>query len=152
MINILRIEYKEDLAKIGNQDVLRYIEDEINYLCEIYGFEWEFDAFSNYGIGELILIEKQNEIPLFLPFEYVEKHKIGHTELYDAGYLRNNEEILSYIIPSDILEPEIKELLEREIYVTLKCDFFCHIFLYHYDDVINFVIAFYIDQLITTIL
>ena len=115
MINILRIEYKEDLAKISNQDVLRYIEDEINYLCGVYGFEEEFDAFSNYGIGELILIEKQSEIPLFLPFEYVEKHKIGDTELFDAGYLRNNEEIISYIIPSDILSPDIKAMLELEM-------------------------------------
>ena len=115
MIYILKIEYKEDLEKIGNPDIRQYIESQLEYICEAYGFEGEFDAFSNYGIGELILIEKQNEIPLFIPFEYVEYHKIGDTELYDAGYLRNNEEILSYIIPSDILEPEIKELLEREI-------------------------------------
>ena len=64
VIYILRIEYKEDLEKIGNPDVRQYIEEQLEYICEAYGFEWEFDAFSNYGIGELILIEKQNEIPL----------------------------------------------------------------------------------------
>lgn len=115
MIEIIKINYKEDLSKIRNADILRYIENQMEYICESYGFEGELDSFSLYGIGEITLIERENEIPLFLPFEYVEKYKIGDTELFDAGYLRNNEEIISYIIPSDILSPDIKAMLELEM-------------------------------------
>ena len=115
MIYILRIEYKEDLERIENLDIVRYIKEEIECISEESGYEDEFDSFTFYDLGELFLIEKEEEFPYHLPFEYCSCKHIGNTRFYAAGYLRTNEDIIEYIIPDEIITDRLREFLENEI-------------------------------------
>lgn len=115
MIYILRIECKEDLEKIKNPDIKQYIKEEMEGLCEEEEFEWELDNLTFYGIDKLFLVERENEFPLHLPFEYCNCKHFGDTVFYTAGYLKTNEDIIEYIIPEEIINDKLREFLETEI-------------------------------------
>ena len=114
MVIIIRINYKEDLEKVANPDIVRYIKEEIECISEEFGYEDEFDSFTFYDLGEMFIVEREDEVPLHLPFEFVTVKKVGDTSFFTAVYLRTNDDPIEYIIPFDILDDEIKALLEDE--------------------------------------
>lgn len=114
VVIIIRINYKEDLEKVANPDIVRYIKEEIECISEEFGYEDEFDSFTFYDLGEMFIVEREDEVPLHLPFEFVTVKKVGDTSFFTAVYLRTNDDPIEYIIPFDILDDEIKALLEDE--------------------------------------
>ena len=115
VIIIIRINYKEDLERIENPDIVRYIKEEIECISKEFGYEDEFDSFTFYDLGEMFIVEREDEVPLHLPFEFVTVKKVGDTSFFTAGYLRTNEDLIEYVIPFEILSEDIKSLLTDEI-------------------------------------
>lgn len=105
----------EDIEKIEDGGIRRYVHRLFLQCYETYTEGEKLKDFSLEAYGEVVIIENDEEFPNEPLFEYLLKDTVQGQTLYCGGILRNNEEIVSYIISERVLSNEQRRIIEEEL-------------------------------------